>query len=263
MGKGSLPVGQLVCKPTNQKTRYHPQLLLDQLGRTREHIMGKNIRILLVDDEVIVREAIAALLEMESGMTVVGEAGSAEGALRKVRSLRPDVVLLDIRLPDQSGVEVISTMLHHQPNLSIVLLTAFADDQEVATAFRAGAVGYVLKTQAVNDLVRAIENAHHGLSSVPPRIAKIMLQTLNPPCRPQPKTRLLSEAERRVLVYVARGLQNKEIARHLGVSRPTVHAHISHILAKLDLENRTQAALFAIKEGIAVTDIPAMRVFKC
>ncbi|HMN30059.1 MAG TPA: response regulator transcription factor [Caldilineaceae bacterium] len=211
--------------------------------------MNQKIRVLLVEDEGIVAEAIAALLEMEPGISVVGKAVSAEMCLRKAHALRPDVILLDLRLPDRPGVDVISALVADNPTVRIVIVTGYADEEEVATALRAGAVGYVLKTQAHTDLVQAIEHAYQGRSSIPPRIAKIMLQALNPP-KPPSAVRHLSEAERRILVYVAQGLENKEIARQLGLSRPTVHAHVSHILNKLELENRTQAALYAVKHGL-------------
>ena len=217
--------------------------------------MAKKIRILLVDDEQIVCEAISVLIEQVPGMIVVGEAYSGDSALQKARALRPDVILLDLRLQEQPGVELIAPLLRDNEQARIVILTAYAEDREVAVAFRNGAVGYVLKTQMISDLVRAIEHAEAGLSSVPPRIAKIMLQMLNPPAQPTAEGGRLSDAEVRVLTYVALGLQNKEIAHQLGISRPTVHAHISRILSKLQLENRTQAALYAIKQGFATLDM--------
>jgi DNA-binding NarL/FixJ family response regulator len=188
-------------------------------------------------------------------------AHNGQSAVAKARALRPDVILLDLRLQEQAGVELIGVLSRDNEDTRIVILTAYADDREVAMAFRSGAVGYVLKTQAVSDLVRAIEHAHAGLSSVPPRVAKIMLQTLNSATQSTPDGGRLSDAEVRVLTYVARGLQNKEIARHLGISRPTVHAHISRILSKLQLENRTQAAVYAVKQGFATLDMVDAQFF--
>ena len=211
--------------------------------------MNKKIRVLVVDDEEIVGAAITALLEMDTGITVVGNAVSAEMCIQRAHSLRPDVILLDLRLPDNPGGEVIDALLQDNPDVRIIILTGYAEDHEVALVLRAGAVGYVLKTQAHRELVQAIEHAYAGRSSVSPQIAKIMLQLLSPPKLPH-TTEGLSESELRVLGYVAQGLKNKEIARHLDLSRHTIHAHVSHIFSKLQVANRTQAALFALKHDL-------------
>ena len=170
--------------------------------------MDKKIRVLLVDDESIVAEAIATVLQLDTKVKVVGIAVNAVMALQKARALQPDVILLDLRLPDQPGVELIAELHGQAPATRIVIVTGYADDREVALAFRSGAVGYVLKTQAPSELVRAIENAHLGRSSVPPSVAKIMLQMINPPKPVEP-------------------------------------------LTKLKLDNRTQAAVYAVKHGLA------------
>lgn len=229
--------------------------------------MSDKIRVLVVEDEAIVAEAICALLDLEPDITVVGKALDGEAAVRKAQLLRPDVVLLDLHLPDKPGATVIAEITAACSETRVVAVTGHADDAEVAATFRAGAVGYVLKTQATTDLVRAIENAHAGLSCVPPRIARIMMNTFTaPPLRQVLADQPLSEAELRVLALVARGYQNKEIARQLGISRPTVHAHVSRILNKLDLGNRTQAAVYAQKMGLErleqaiCTSLPRARV---
>jgi NarL family two-component system response regulator LiaR len=212
--------------------------------------MGDMIRVLLVEDETIVGEAIRALLEMEDGITVIDEADTANDAVRKAHLLQPDVTLLDLRLPDRPGVEVIQEIVEEDPEARIVVLTAYADDEEVANAFRAGAVGYVLKTQAITELVQAIEDAHRGQSLLHPTIARKVLQQLNPRPQQPPAESLLSEAELRVLVFVAQGLTNRDISEQLGVSHTTVRTHISRIFHKLRLTNRTQVALYALKEGL-------------
>ena len=212
--------------------------------------MGDMIRVLLVEDETIVGEAIRALLEMEEGITVIDEAETANDAVRKAQLLQPDVTLLDLRLPDRSGVEVIQEIVEEDPEARIVVLTAYADDEEVANAFRAGAVGYVLKTQAITELVKAIEDAHRGQSLLHPTIARKVLHQLNAPPQPPPAESLLSEAELRVLVFVAQGLTNRDISEQLDVSHTTVRTHISRIFHKLRLTNRTQVALYALKEGL-------------
>lgn len=212
--------------------------------------MDTKIRVLLVEDEKIVAEAICALLSTEPGLMVIAQAETGESAIRKARLVHPDVILLDLHLSDQSGVEVVTAIMQENPQARIVILTAFADEQEVAAAFRAGVIGYVLKTQAIDDLVKAIENAYEGRSCVPPNIARIMLSTLNPERKRCTQHVQLSDAELRVLSFVGKGLQNKEIAHLLGLSRQTVHGHVSHILTKLKLENRTQAAIYAYRQGI-------------
>ncbi|HMN27861.1 MAG TPA: response regulator transcription factor, partial [Caldilineaceae bacterium] len=189
--------------------------------------MPKSIRVLLVDDEAIVLEAIAALLEGARDITVVGQATTIEMARHKARALRPDIILLDLHMEDLAGIPAISTLLRDNPVVRIILLTGHAEDQEVVAAFRAGAVGFVLKTQAVDDLVRSLRNVYDGQLSVPPRIAKIMLQALSAPAKAANPSCPLSKAELRVLVCVADALSNKEIARRLGVGQPTIHAHVT------------------------------------
>jgi DNA-binding NarL/FixJ family response regulator len=213
-----------------------------------KNAMQSKIRIMLVEDEAIVSEAICALLEMEASITIVGRADTAEVAVRKARLLKPDVLLLDMHLPDRSGVEVITELLRDNLAVRIVLLTAYAADEEVVAAFRAGAVGYVLKTQAITDLVRAIKQATQEQSALPSTVAHIILRQINRAGEPTKRT-LLSEAEWRVLALVAQGLANKEIARQLMLSRMTVNAHVSTLMGKLKVTNRTQAALYALKQG--------------
>jgi DNA-binding NarL/FixJ family response regulator len=210
--------------------------------------MQQKIRLMLVEDEAIVNEAICALLEMEESIAVVGKAATAATAVQQAHLLKPDVLLLDLHLPDRPGVEVIVELMGDNPALRILILTAYAADDEVVAAFRAGAVGYILKTQAITELVRAIEQATQGQSVLPPAVAHIMLRQLNRLTEPTGRP-ALSGVERRVLVLVAQGLTNKEIARHLELSPMTVHAHVSAILSKLNVTNRTQAALFALKQG--------------
>jgi DNA-binding NarL/FixJ family response regulator len=220
--------------------------------------MQNKIRLLLVEDEIIVGEAICALLALEEDIMVVGHAIDAEMAVRKTRLLKPDVVLLDLHLPDQSGITVIEELTQKNPDTRVLILTAYADDNEVTAAFQAGAVGYLLKTQVIGDLVCAIRHAHQGQASIHPTIASIMLRKLNA-ARPSPATETpVSEAEMRVLLLVAQGLPDKEIARRLRLSQTTVVAHINSIMGKLQLTNRTQLALYALRQGLATLDAPQM-----
>jgi DNA-binding NarL/FixJ family response regulator len=219
--------------------------------------MTGKIRLLLIEDETLVSEAICALLDMEAGISVVAQAAQAEAGVRKARLLKPDVILLDLRLPDRPGIEVISELLQNDPQVQVVVVSGMADEQEVAAAFRAGAVGYVLKSQTITDLVQAIENALEGRSSVPPHIAKLMLQKFRPSSKSTSTAGNLSAAEQRILVCVAQGMEDKEIARHVGLRRSTVCSHVCHILIKLNVENRTQAAIYAIKHGWVATGAPS------
>jgi DNA-binding NarL/FixJ family response regulator len=213
--------------------------------------MNERIRLLIVEDETIVVEAIRALLEMEQAIEVIGEAANGKEAIWKANSLKPDVILLDLRLPDRAGSTLIGELMQQNPSAHILVLTAYANDSDVVAAFKAGAVGYVLKSQAVSELVQAIKSAHQGRSVLHPRIAHIMLRELNHPVETPVIDRRLSEAELRVLVFVAQGLANKDIAIRLGVSCTTVRAHISRILTKLRLDNRTQVALYALRQGLS------------
>jgi two-component system, NarL family, response regulator LiaR len=220
--------------------------------------MTEDIRVLLVEDELIVGEAIRALLEESEGIIVVDDAKTAEAAVRKARKLKPDVILVDLLLPDKPGIHVIETIMDEDPSARVLVLSAFSDDNRVAAAFQAGALGYVLKTQASEELVRAIQIAYHGQSSLHPSIATKLVRQLKRPPEPLPEESLLTEPEERVLVAVARGLSNQEIADELGLSLSTVRTHVSKILSKLHLDNRTQAALHALRKGMV--DLSQVRV---
>lgn len=211
--------------------------------------MNEQIRVLVVDDECMVNAAIGAMLSTATGITVVGNADSAAMCLQQAFAHRPHVILLDLHLPDKPGTEVIRPLLEDNPNVCIIILTGYAEEHEVALALRAGAVGFLFKSQAPRELVQTIESAYAGNATVSPQIAKIMLQMLNP-AKPTQTTEALSASELRVLVCIAHGLSNKEIAHNLGVCQSTVHTHVNHILCKLNLENRTLAAIYAVKQGL-------------
>lgn len=215
--------------------------------------MPQAIRVLVVEDEMIVGEAIRALLDSAPGFDVVGEASDAKEAIRKTRLLKPDVILIDLLLPDKTGIEVIEQITSEDPKARIVVLSAHSDDSYVATAFQAGALGYVLKTQATDELVQAVETAAHGLSSLHPSVASKLVRQLKRSTHEleeEEEGPLLSEPEERVLVGIARGFSNQDIAHELGLSVSTVRTHVSNILSKLALENRTQAALYALRTGM-------------
>jgi two-component system, NarL family, response regulator LiaR len=225
-----------------------------RMAAHRSDLMDEQIRVLVVEDEKIVGEAIRALLEDAQGIDVVDEAITGEAAIRKARQLKPDVILVDLLLPDKSGVEVIEEILADDPNAHILVLTGFSDDSRVAAAFQAGALGYVLKTQATTELVQAIQTAHQGQSSLHPAIATKLVRQLKRPLESASEDSLISEPEERVLIGIARGYSNQDIAEELGLSLSTVRTHVSKILSKLHLDNRTQAALYALKKGLVALD---------
>jgi two-component system, NarL family, response regulator LiaR len=215
-----------------------------------------SIRVVVVDDQAIVRRGVREFLETETDFEVVGEAGDGEAAVHLVQRLRPDVVLMDLVMPGLSGQEAILRLIEFDPAARILVLTSFATDEHVFPAIKAGAIGYLLKDSDPEDLVRAIRQVHRGEVSLHPEIARKVLKELNRPAergRP-PTVDPLSERELEVLRLVAKGMSNREIADQLVVGETTVRSHVGSILAKLQLASRTQAALYAIREGYAALE---------
>jgi two-component system, NarL family, response regulator LiaR len=214
------------------------------------------IRVLLVDDHAVVRKGLRALFEREPGIEVVGEAEDGERAVLMVERLRPDVILMDLEMPGIGGVEATRQISERQPDSKIVVLTSHAAEEDVFPALRAGALGYLLKHSAPDDVVRAIRQAHGGETVLHPAIARIVLRELNRPAQPSQRqtTDPLSGRELEVLRLLARGMSNQEIADTLVVGEATVRSHVSAILRKLQLASRTQAALYALREGLASLD---------
>jgi two-component system, NarL family, response regulator LiaR len=220
--------------------------------------MPSPIRVLIVDDHEIVRKGIRALLATKRDIQVVGEAGDGAMAVSQAKSLRPDVVLMDLMMPRMDGIQATREITAQQPETRIVVLTSFAADAQVFPAIKAGALGYLLKDSGPQELVQAIRQVFRGEPSLDPSVArKVLAEMSDPPQKPlTPDPLTVRELE--ILRHVAQGMSNKEIAEALVVADETVHAHVSNILNKLHLANRTQAALYALKEGIAsVDDIPA------
>jgi NarL family two-component system response regulator LiaR len=209
------------------------------------------IRVLIADDHAVVREGIRAFLTTKPDMTVVGEASNGAEAVEAALRLQPDVMLMDLLMPAVDGITAIRQIRAAMPDARILVLTSFATDDQVFPAIKAGALGYLLKDSGPTDLVRAIEQVHQGESLLHPTIARKVLQMLTQPA-PQPRTTdPLTDREVDVLRLLAQGQSNGEIAATLKVSEGTVRTHVSSILAKLHLASRTQAALYALREGLA------------
>jgi len=209
------------------------------------------IRILIADDHAVVREGLRALIEAKPDMELVGEAEDGVEAVLLARSLKPDVILLDLLMPRMDGIEAIGEIKKENPNARILVLTSFAGDDKVFPAIKAGALGYLLKDSPSQALIQAIREVHHGKSSLHPTIARKLIREFNRPSTAAPVENLLTEREVAVLKLIAGGLSNQEIAKTLVVSERTVSSHVSNILEKLHLANRTQAALYALREGLA------------
>jgi len=217
--------------------------------------MNETIRILVADDHAIVREGLRALIGAKPDMELVGEAADGVEAVLKARSLQPDVILLDLVMPHKDGIEAIGDIKRENPKARILVLTSFAEDDKVFPAIQAGALGYLLKDSSPQELLRAIREVYRGESSLHPAIARKLIGELNrPPENLPPTEEPLTEREVEVLSLVAQGLSNQEIAEKLVVSERTVRTHVSNILGKLHLANRTQAALYAVREGLAGLD---------
>jgi DNA-binding NarL/FixJ family response regulator len=200
------------------------------------------IRILTVDDHQLLREGIAAVLESQEDMTVVGEASSGREAIESFRRLRPDVTLMDLRMPDMNGIEAIAGIRAEFPNARIVVLTTYAGDAQAAAALRAGASGYLLKNLVRKELIETIRTVHSGKRRVPPEIAMEIAEHVADDA--------LTERELAVLQGVAAGKSNKMIAAELDIAEGTVKTHMKSILPKLAASDRTHAVMIALKRGI-------------
>jgi NarL family two-component system response regulator LiaR len=216
----------------------------------------KPIRVLLVDDHAVLRKGMRALLEREPGLEVVGEAEDGEQAIRAAERLRPDVILMDLEMKGMGGIEATRQITAARPETRVVVLTSHTAEEDVFPALKAGAIGYLLKHSAPVEVLQAIRQAHRGETVLHPTIARMVLQELHRPAQPKqsPTGEALSEREVEVLRLLARGMSNQEIADSLVLSEATVRTHVSSILRKLQLASRTQAALYALREGLASLD---------
>jgi DNA-binding NarL/FixJ family response regulator len=204
------------------------------------------IRVFLLDDHEVVRRGVADLLEAEPDVVVVGEAATAAEALSRVPAIRPDVAVLDVRLPDGDGVTVCRELRSQLPDLRCIMLTSFADDDALFDAIMAGATGYVLKQIRGNDLVGAIRTVASGQSLLDPRTTARVLDRMRETAnRRRDPLATLTDQERVVLEHIGEGLTNRQIAQRMFLAEKTVKNYVSHLLAKLGMERRTQAAVLA------------------
>jgi DNA-binding NarL/FixJ family response regulator len=205
------------------------------------------IRVFLLDDHEVVRRGIADLLTDAGDIEIVGESGSAQEATRRIPALRPDVAILDGRLPDGSGIDVCRDVRAVDATIKGLILTSYEDDEALFAAIMAGAAGYVLKQIRGTDLVDAVRRVAAGQSLLDPAVTQRVLERIRHGVEQPNELRNLTDQERRILEYIAQGLTNREIAGHMFLAEKTVKNYVSSLLAKLGLERRTQAAVLATK----------------
>jgi DNA-binding NarL/FixJ family response regulator len=206
------------------------------------------VHVFLLDDHEIVRRGLRDLIEAEDDLTVVGDAGTAEEALRRIPATRPDVAVLDVRLPDGDGVEVCREIRSSHPEIQCLMLTSFADDEALFAAIMAGAAGYVLKQLRGTDLVDGVRRVGRGESLLDPAVTGRVLDRLRHPVDPEPDELAgLTEQERKLLGLIAEGLTNRQIGERMYLAEKTVKNYVSNVLSKLGMSRRTQAAAYAVR----------------
>jgi NarL family two-component system response regulator LiaR len=216
--------------------------------------MSQLIRVFVTDDHSIVRKGLKATLELVPDMELVGEATNGREAVELAGASKPDVVLMDLVMPEMDGIEAIRQIKSQHPEIAILVLTTFAGEDKVFPAIKAGASGYQLKDSDPEELVTAIRQVYRGEPALHPLIARKVLQELSRPIEGPPTPDPLTPREEQILKLVAKGLENPEIADQLVISEATVRTHVSNIMSKLHLASRTQVALYALREGLASLD---------
>jgi NarL family two-component system response regulator LiaR len=210
------------------------------------------IEVLIVDDHGVVRQGLRTYLELLDDIEVIGEAKNGLDAVAHVREHRPSIVLMDLVMPQMDGIEATHQITAISPSTKVIVLTSFADDDKVFPAIRAGAAGYLLKDVSPGDLANAIRAVHAGETYLHPDITKKLVdQVVGLPPDPRPTPDALTPRELEVLRLIAQGMSNREIAQELTISRKTVKTHVSNLLNKLHLADRTQAAIYAHRHGLA------------
>jgi len=219
--------------------------------------MTEQIRILIVDDHAIVREGLRGLIGIESDMELVGEAASGQEGVEKALALKPDIILMDLLMPEKDGVTALKEIKDQWQEARILVVTSFLEDDKVFPAIENGALGYLLKDTQPDELLDAIRGVHRGETMLHPSIAKKIMQRIQEHSEEskKPEGQELTGRELDVLKLLAQGDGDREIAEKLVISERTVHFHVGNILSKLHLANRTQAALYAIRKGLAKPDM--------
>jgi NarL family two-component system response regulator LiaR len=207
----------------------------------------KSIRVMLVDEHEVVRSGLGAVLMAHDDMDLVGEARNGEEAVRLCKSLKPDVVLMDLMMPVMDGVTATRLIHENQPEIRVIALTSFSDREWVEGALKAGAAGYLLKTVSATELIDAIRAAEAGRTSLSPEAAQVLVQNLK---QPQSPVYDLTEREQEILALMVEGLSNNDIANRLVVSQSTIKFHVSNILSKLEVTTRTEAVALALKNRL-------------
>jgi len=213
--------------------------------------MSQLIRVLIADDHAIIRKGVCAVLETVPDIELIGEAVNGREAVAEAARLKPDVILMDLVMPEMDGLEAIRQIKAQQPEARLLVLTTFAGEDKILPAIKAGAIGYQLKDSSPDKLIDAIRQVQRGESSLHPVIARKVLQELSGPSQQPPTPDPLTPRELEVLHFVAEGLENREIAEKMVISEATVRTHVSNIMSKLHVASRTQAALYALREGLA------------
>jgi len=208
------------------------------------------IRVLIVDDHAVVREGLRAFLALQDGLEVAGEACDGEEAIERATELRPDVILMDLVMPKLDGVGAMQQLRTQAPASRVIVLTSFLDDDRLLPAIQAGAAGYLLKNAEPADIALAVHAAHAGETIIDPTVASRLVRAIADGARPVTEADRLTRREREVLELITRGRSNKRIALELGISEKTVKTHVGHLLAKLGVSDRTQAALLAVQHGL-------------
>jgi DNA-binding NarL/FixJ family response regulator len=221
----------------------------------REAPMNYRIKVLIVDDHAVVRQGLLALINTAKDMVIVGEAENGITAVQQARDLHPDIIVMDLVMPDMEGIGAIETIKQESQQARILVLTNFGDEQHVLAALGAGAQGYLLKDAILTDVVNAIRDVHAGKYTLHPSVTHILMQAMQKQQKKQQKSGVpidfpLTVREQDVLKLIAKGLTNQSIADSLHIDESTVRIHVSHILQKLNLDNRTQAALYALRHDL-------------
>jgi DNA-binding NarL/FixJ family response regulator len=207
------------------------------------------IRVLVVDDHAVVREGLRTFLELQDGIAVIGEAADGEDAVRQAEALKPDVIVMDLVMPRLDGVGAMRELRRRLPSARVIVLTSFVEDERLLPAIQAGAADYLLKNVAPPELARAVRAAHAGEAMIDPVVAARLVDAIAQPPG-EPAAERLTAREQEVLALIARGYSNKRIALDLGIAEKTVKTHVGHVLAKLGVSDRTQAAVHAVRTGL-------------